>query len=122
MFCPKCRTEYRDGFDICADCHVPLVAKLEAEPELEFIEYDEVLSTFNTGDIALVKTILDSADIVYFFQGENFAYVRPLIEPARLLVKIDQVEVAKEMIKDLDLNYAGINLPDDPDQSQSDAD
>lgn len=31
-FCPACRTEYRPGFSACADCHVPLVEKLEAPP------------------------------------------------------------------------------------------
>ncbi len=30
--CPKCEEEYRDGFDVCADCGVPLVEAL-AEPE-----------------------------------------------------------------------------------------
>ena len=25
LFCPECRTEYRDGFDTCYDCEVPLV-------------------------------------------------------------------------------------------------
>ena len=28
-FCPKCKTEYRDGFTICADCKIPLVSSLE---------------------------------------------------------------------------------------------
>src|SRR5579872_2384792 len=31
MFCPQCRTEYRDGFADCADCRVALVPVLEAE-------------------------------------------------------------------------------------------
>lgn len=33
-WCPKCKTEYRPGFDTCADCHVPLVDELPAEPEM----------------------------------------------------------------------------------------
>lgn len=28
MFCPICRSEYREGFTICNDCHVALVAQL----------------------------------------------------------------------------------------------
>lgn len=28
MFCPLCKTEYREGFSTCADCSVPLVSKL----------------------------------------------------------------------------------------------
>lgn len=34
-FCPKCQTEYREGFSTCADCHVPLVAELPPLPEPE---------------------------------------------------------------------------------------
>ncbi|MDA8145256.1 MAG: hypothetical protein M0Z27_04225, partial [Thermaerobacter sp.] len=26
LICPKCHTTYREGFDTCADCHVPLEA------------------------------------------------------------------------------------------------
>jgi hypothetical protein len=32
MFCPKCRCEYRSGFDTCADCAVPLVDDLASAP------------------------------------------------------------------------------------------
>ena len=29
MICPKCKTEYRDGFTRCADCDTALVDKLQ---------------------------------------------------------------------------------------------
>lgn len=30
-----------------------------------------VLSTFSLGDVAIIKSILDAADIQYFFKGEH---------------------------------------------------
>ena len=30
LLCPQCRTEYREGFSSCSDCHVPLVRRLES--------------------------------------------------------------------------------------------
>ncbi len=34
-WCPKCKTEYIEGIEVCADCHTPLVASLEDEKALE---------------------------------------------------------------------------------------
>ncbi len=31
MFCPKCKTEYREGFFECADCYLQLVSELPVE-------------------------------------------------------------------------------------------
>lgn len=32
-FCPRCRAEYRQGFDVCGTCDVPLVEHIEDIPE-----------------------------------------------------------------------------------------
>lgn len=32
-FCPTCKTEYRPGFNTCAECRIPLVDELEPEAE-----------------------------------------------------------------------------------------
>jgi hypothetical protein len=66
-----------------------------------------LLVTFNPGDVAIVKSLLDSAGIEYFASGEGFCLARPLVEPVRFLVRADQVEEARELLQDLDLNYLG---------------
>ena len=32
----------------------------------------------------VIKSLLDPEDILYFFQGEQFSYVRPLAEPGAM--------------------------------------
>ena len=106
MFCPRCGCEYREGFKECADCRVPLVAEAPSPPpEPEYIEYQPVLATYNPGDIAIIKAVLESEGITYFFEGETFNMVRPLVQPARLLIKRDQVQKAREVLNGLKLCF-----------------
>ena len=61
MFCPKCKSEYREGFYKCTDCGVDLVSKPPPEPAGDFgdEEFVEVFSTYQQGDIAFIKSVLD---------------------------------------------------------------
>jgi Putative prokaryotic signal transducing protein len=118
MFCPKCRSEYGEGFTTCSDCNVPLVSELSPESEPDFIEYKEVLSTNSPSDRALISSILDAEGITYFFQGEYVsAYVYNAI-PVRLMVKEDQVQKAIDILKDLDLSFTfgGLLSENEPDE------
>lgn len=118
MFCPRCGEEYQPGVSVCADCGVPLAAAPPAAEAPDLVDAEEILATYNTGDIAIVKSLLDANRIPYLFHGENFTVVDPLIQPARLLVAPEYAERVRELLRDLDLNYMGIshgkaNLPDD---------
>ena len=113
MFCPNCRTEYREGFTVCADCNVDLVDTLPDEKGYEFIDFKEVLATYNPGDVAFLKSLLESEGIHYFFKGENFMYVRPLADPVRLMVRADQIELAVDLLRNVKLSFMGINLNKD---------
>lgn len=112
MFCPQCRTEYRAGFDVCADCHISLVAVLEPEPEPEYVEFEHILDTYNPADIAIIKSILVSENLTFHFQGDHLA-LRPIGEPARLMVDRQQSEIAKELLRDLKLSYLEPSIGDD---------
>jgi hypothetical protein len=119
MFCPKCGAEYVEGVTVCADCGTPLEDRPPAEDERqdkedtavedqfspEEAEFEEILTTFNAGDIAIIKSLLDGESIEYFIQGEHFNYVDPLIQPARLMVRKDQVSEVREILRNLDLEY-----------------
>jgi hypothetical protein len=109
MFCPKCRTEFRKGFAACSDCEIPLVDELppetspEPEAKREYVDYVHLLSTYNLADIALIKSVLDGEDIIYYFQGESFTYL--MVQPTKLLVSKDDLERAKELINEMELQY-----------------
>ena len=120
MFCPRCGDEYEDGFAECADCHVPLVPEpLPPEPEPEYVEYEPVLRTYDPGDISIIKAILGNEGIIHIFEGEFFNMLRPMVQPARLLVKKDQVTQAKEALKDVKLQYFALSI--DKDDYEDDA-
>lgn len=110
MFCPNCRSEFRPGFTTCSDCQILLVEQLPEESEEpeeggEQIEFRPVLSTFNNGDIAFIKSVLDKEGIRYYFQGENFHYIRPAVEPAILLVEAGRIEDVRDLLRDLNLRF-----------------
>ena len=60
----------------------------------------EVYSTYNPGDIAFIKSVLDSEDIHYYFQGENANMLVAAGAYARLLVQDDQAQRVKEILQE----------------------
>jgi protein-S-isoprenylcysteine O-methyltransferase Ste14 len=102
MYCPECRSEYREGFFECAECLVPLVASLspeEPEPIPEYVDLEEVMTSFDTGEIAMARSILDYHQISYLVQGENFSTCYGSM-PARIFVSKDKVNEAKGLLHD----------------------
>ena len=116
MFCPKCRAEYREGFNTCSDCHVELVEDLPPldADKPEFVNFVEILATYNPADIVFLKSLLESEGIQYFFKGEHFMYMRPLADPVRLMVREDQVEYAINLVKDVKLSVSGLSFKKSP--------
>ena len=111
MFCPECKSEYRDGFTICADCNIPLVDKLPVEIVKEAvpdgIDYEYLTSTYNAMDVALLKSIFDGENIKYYVSDEMaMSYI--VAVPARFFIKIDQIEFAKVLVSSLDMNFTVI--------------
>ncbi len=118
MFCPKCRAEYRDGFHTCSDCQIDLVETLPTLPEPEFVNFNEILATYNPADVVFLKSLLESEGIQYFFKGEHFMYMRPLADPVRLMVRQDQVDEALELVKDVKLSVTGISMGERSDDEE----
>jgi hypothetical protein len=87
LYCPQCGADYRPGFTLCSDCLVPLVDRSSeasapaapvpavTAPSAEALRrHLELVTVFKTGDpglIAVVKSILQSAEIPFTTKGEG---------------------------------------------------
>ena len=87
----------------------------------EFTEYEEVLTTHNAGDQAFLKSLLDSEGITYFIQGEYVAPYRYHALPLRVMVKKEDAEKAREILKDVKLSFSyggGYDLDNDKEKEE----
>jgi Putative prokaryotic signal transducing protein len=126
VFCPKCGSEYRAGFQECADCGVPLVESVSAsqpeQPEIQFV------TVFESGDpalIALAQSLLDSAEIPFMTKGEGiqdlFGWGRMpgafsvIAGPVQFQVNEEDVEEARALLVDLhESNQDGVEVDSQP--------
>ena len=121
MFCPVCGAEYRPDVTECADCGVSLVL---SPPEQETGEPDaKIVAVFRTTDAALlpvVRSLLDSAGIEYFVQGEEALGLLPVggmgsnVGRASLGAIIHVAEEDAESVKEM---LAEISEADDLDEA-----
>jgi hypothetical protein len=115
MFCPKCGSEYRQGFYTCNDCQVALVLELpQTEGIPEYVEYEEILETYSPADIAFIKSILDSENIIYFIKGDSIGCIQPLADRFKLMVSKDQAAEVKELLADMTVSFIGSGRDHDP--------
>ncbi len=115
MFCPQCKTEYRPGFTRCADCGAELVERLpekveqtnDKEPVMEpdNTRLIPILQTMDQADVVSIRLILDSESIEYYLQGDALSGFRN-VDPVVLLVREDDAERVRELLKGIKLNYS----------------
>jgi hypothetical protein len=75
VYCPKCRSEYREGIYTCAECGVTLVSE---PPPAAVDELVPVLNTTDANLLPIVKSTLDAAGIPHLVQGEEYLGLFPL--------------------------------------------
>ena len=112
-WCPKCHGEYREGFDVCADCGVALVDSLPArtephrnirqhEPTAPFLPGDDVveLATLGIVEAELVAAQLRVAGIPAAVFGTG-AEIYTGVRQARLMVRRSDLVDAEQFVTQL---------------------
>lgn len=76
MFCPQCKTEYRQGFTRCSNCGVALVERVENSPPLEdrAVNDDHQPLQYNEPDCVTIRTVqslYEGEQIRSFLEANN---------------------------------------------------
>jgi hypothetical protein len=63
-------------------------------------EFVELLTTRSQTEMTVIKSILDNAQIKYYFVGKPMGRIFPtLSKPVRLMVEKEKIETAKKLLK-----------------------
>jgi hypothetical protein len=100
MFCPLCRSEYREGFTECSDCGVPLVPELP-DDRVEYLDFVPVMTVTNESDLCVIKSVFDGNGIRYYLKGE-FSHFDSFIS-TELMVSEEDVSDARNILRELNL-------------------
>ncbi len=121
--CPNCSAEFKlsDKERISRKVHCPECESFidyTSDPPTVFNpdKYTRLLSTMNQGDIALIKSVLENGQIDYYVNNENFSRIDPLIQPAIFYVAENQIEQAREALKDFDVHIFGISVKNEDEE------
>jgi Putative prokaryotic signal transducing protein len=123
VYCPKCRSKFREGFVECSDCHVPLKSgplpdppppdpvRQRPSPTPQDLELVAILECENSVKLALAEGILDDAGIPYFVNSRWWGpvskhranYVKALGGefPLRIQVASDRAAEARALLAHL---------------------
>jgi len=104
IICPKCKSQYditlfEFGRTLKCDCGY-VINPNKNQSEYNFIK---VYATPKQGEIALIKSILNSSKIPYYIKGENFGTLCGSangLSMMDIMIREDYFEDVKELLKD----------------------
>jgi hypothetical protein len=118
VFCPECRSEYREGFTKCSDCGVDLVSALPTErhPTPDNIALVPVFESSDEAEMMVARSLLDGAGIAYFVENDRLQNMlgagrlgggNLITGPAVVVVREDEAADAAKLLDDLRADQAG---------------
>ena len=109
--CPECNVEYIDTAIRCSDCDVELTLGPPIPEEHPDPKMETVYATGDPALVALVKSLLEDAEIEYFTKGDEIQNLIGLgglgglgyvIEPVEFVVAAKDAPTARELLAHLD--------------------
>jgi hypothetical protein len=110
-YCPECNVEYIDTAIRCSDCDVELALGPAIQEEHPDPKIETVYATGDPALVALVKSLLEEAEIEYFTKGDEIQNLIGLgglgglgyvIEPVEFVVAAKDAPTARELLAHLD--------------------
>lgn len=103
-YCPKCRSEYHDEIDKCADCLLPLT---ETPPPETEIDWDELATVYRTDSpylAQLARIELHENNIITYMENENFGSLMPIpgVADMEIAVHPEDEEKARRIIREFE--------------------
>ncbi len=109
MFCPKCKSEYKEGILICPECNVELVENLP-EDEVEYMpdKFKLLYTFYDPVSANLAKGLLVENGIAVKLEDISFTvepvFVSSDMTRLKLWVKEDDFDKAEKILKETE-NY-----------------
>ncbi len=122
MFCPNCRTEYREGVTTCADCGAALVVELP--PDIENSELVTIFQSHELSEVAIAKSILEEAGINFIAKGGMSKEILS-VGPVEIVVDRDDADYARGLLQALSEDMPPddfIEPPPDEGEAEDDGD
>lgn len=114
LICPKCKAEYREGFEVCNDCSIKLVSQNQTIKEKiqDNLDYENLLFLVNVADgyeVNIIESLFESNDITFFKKHrEAGEYLKIRMGMTSygidIYVKKSQIIKAKEILEDIKVN------------------
>src|SRR5438046_1611984 len=106
MFCPQCKSEYRDGFTYCSDCGATLIFQLSADapshPDLHADTEFVVVRTYTKEvDVDLARSVLEAAGIQSMIKSGYFGdrgSILPRVHGIDLVVRSEDAADADRIL------------------------
>lgn len=103
MFCPKCKSEYRDGYDRCPECNCRLVENLPEEQKYKTSEPSFLCEASDDFEAEIILAKLKS-DGIYAFKryrgsdGYNMILLGRAILGIDIFVSSADLKTAQEIL------------------------